>query len=302
MGLRPASLCSSTVGLRPDSLCSSICLILLMTLSGWACSDSSPVASPPGYDLKNPQKFIMTETLHEISGIVFLPGKDDSLYAIEDEDGRLYYFKAGESQASYTKFGKRGDYEDVTVIDEGRTFVVLRSDGSLYVFPARDIRGERKLTNVQEYPNILPQGEYEGLFGDADGTLYALCKNCKQDDQKDEVSCYKLRRGQGGALAVTEHFSIDISNIHLPKEQRRGKFRPSCLARHPITHEWYIISSVNKVLLVLNEQWVLKEAYSLKPSLFKQPEGLAFDSVGNMYISNEGGDGDPNVLLFKYKP
>ncbi|MBN9385102.1 MAG: SdiA-regulated family protein [Chitinophagaceae bacterium] len=279
-----------------------ISLISLIVLSGWACGDSGPVASPPGYNLNNPQKFIMSEALHEISGIVFLPGKDDSLYAIEDEDGRLYYFKAGEGRASYTKFGKRGDYEDVTVMDGGRTFGVLRSDGSLYVFPAGDVRGSEKLTNVQEYLNILPQGEYEGLFGDTDGTLYALCKNCKQDDQRDEVSCYKLRRQQGGSLAVMEHFSIDISSINLPKEQRRGKFRPSCLARHPITHEWYIISSVNKVLLVLNEQWKLKAAYSLKPSLFKQPEGLAFDSKGNMYISNEGGDGDPNVLLFTYKP
>jgi len=288
------------MGLRPDSLCSSLCSFLL-ALSGWACTDSgSSVASPPGYDLKNPQKFIMGEALHEISGIVFLPGKDDSLYAIEDEDGRLYYFKAGESKTAYTKFGKRGDYEDVTVIDGGRTFVVLRSDGSLYVFPAGDIRRGEKLTNVQEYPNILPEGEYEGLYGDADGTLYALCKNCKQDDQKDEVSVYKLLHGKDGRLSVTSHFTVDISNIDLPKEQRRGKFRPSCLARHPITHEWYVISSVNKVLLVLNEQWKLKAAISLKPSLFKQPEGLAFDSRGNMYISNEGGDGDANVLLFKY--
>jgi len=277
-----------------------ICLVLLMSLSGWACGDSSsPVASPPGYDLKNPQKFIMSESLHEISGIVFLPGKDDSLYAIEDEDGRLYYFKPGEGKG-YTKFGKRGDYEDVAVTDGGRTFVVLRSDGSLYVFPVGDIRGGEKLTNVDEYPNILPEGEYEGLYGDADGTLYALCKNCKQDDQKDEVSVYKLLRGKDGRFGVTSHFSVNVSNINLPKEQRRGKFRPSCLARHPITHEWYIVSSVNKILLVLDEQWKMKSAYSLKPSLFKQPEGLAFDKNGNMYISNEGGDGDANVLLFKY--
>jgi len=289
------------MGLRPNSLRSFLLCSFLLALSGWACTDSgSSVASPPGYDLKDPQKTIMGEDLHEISGIVFLPGKDDSLYAIEDEDGRLYYFKAGESKAAYTKFGKRGDYEDVTVIDGGRTFVVLRSDGSLYVFPAGDIRRGEKLTNVQEYPNILPEGEYEGLYGDADGTLYALCKNCKQDDQKDEVSVYKLLHGKDGRLNVTSHFTVDISNIDLPKEQRRGKFRPSCLARHPITHEWYVISSVNKVLLVLNEQWKLKAAISLKPSLFKQPEGLAFDSRGNMYISNEGGDGDANVLLFKY--
>lgn len=277
-----------------------IYLLFFVALTGWACGDSTgPVASPPGYDLKSPEKFVMGDDLHEISGIVFLPGKDDSLYAIEDEDGRLFYFKPGGEKAENVKFGKRGDYEDVAVVD-GRTFVVLRSDGSLYVFAAGDVRGGEKLANVNEFLNVLPEGEYEGLFGASDSTLYALCKNCKQDDQRDEVSGYKLRRQKEGSFGVTEHFTVDVSNINLPKEQRRGKFRPSALARHPITHEWYILSSVNKILLVLDGQWKMKAAYSLKPSLFKQPEGLAFDSKGNMYISNEGGDGNANVLLFKY--
>jgi len=277
-----------------------IYLLFLVALAGWSCGDSGgPVASPPGYDLKSPEKFVMGDDLHEISGIVFLPGKDDSLYAIEDEDGRLFYFKPGGEKAENVKFGKRGDYEDVAVVD-GRTFVVLRSDGSLYVFAAGDVRGGEKLANVNEFLNVLPEGEYEGLYGASDSTLYALCKNCKQDDQRDEVSGYTLRRQQNGSFGVKEHFTVDVSNISLPKEQRRGKFRPSALARHPITHEWYILSSVNKILLVLDDQWKVKAAYSLKPSLFKQPEGLAFDSKGNMYISNEGGDGNANVLLFKY--
>jgi uncharacterized protein YjiK len=277
-----------------------IYLLLLMALSGWACGDSgAPVASPPGYDLKSPEKFVMGDDLHEISGIVFLPGKDDSLYAIEDEDGRLFYFKPGGDKEENVKFGKRGDFEDVAVVD-GNTFVVLRSDGSLYVFAAGDVRRGEKLANVNELPNVLPEGEYEGLYGASDSTLYALCKNCKLDDQRDGVSVYQLRRQPGGSIGVKEHFTVDVSNINLPKEQRRGKFRPSALARHPITREWYILSSVNKILLVLNDQWKVKAAYSLKPSLFKQPEGLAFDSKGNMYVSNEGGDGNANVLLFKY--
>ena len=79
------------------------------------------------------------------------------------------------------------------------------------------------------------------------------------------------------------------------------KFHPSCVARHPLTREWYIISSVNKVLIVLDERWKVKGMYALDPELFKQPEGLAFDRRGNMYISNEGGKGNANVLLFPYK-
>lgn len=281
-----------------------IYLLFFIALSAFSCSDNSaPVVSPPGYDLKNPQKFLMDEDLLEISGIVFLPGKDDSLYAIEDENGRLFYFNpADKSRPKHMKFGKSGDYEDVAVVD-GNYFVVLRSDGSLYAIPGEDVRKDKEeaKAHVEEYLNVLPEGEYEGLYGQYDGTLYALCKNCRNDDQKDEASVYKLTHRKDGHFTVDSNFTIDVSNINLPKEQRRGKFHPSCLAQHPVTHEWYVISSVNKILLILDEQWKVKKAYSLKPSVFKQAEGLAFDSKGNMYVSNEGGDGNANVLLFKYK-
>ena len=278
-----------------------ICIICLFVLSSWGCGDDGiPVVSPPGYDLANPQKFIMSESLHEISGITFIRPNNDSLYAIEDEDGKLFYFRPGGEKPEYKKFGKHGDYEDVTILggNTGNSFVVLRSDGSLYVFPTSFIQNDKQ--DVEEYPNILPAGEYEGLYGDDDNSLYALCKNCKEDDQRDGVSVFKLQRNGKGHLKIMDHFTVDVSGISLPKEQRKGKFHPACLARHPITREWYIISSVNKVLLVLDSQWKLKAAYSLKPSLFKQPEGLAFDSKGNMYVSNEGGDGNANVLLFAY--
>ncbi len=297
-----------------------IYLLFFIALCAFSCGDNSaPVVSPPGYDLKTPQKFLMDEDLLEISGIVFLPGKDDSLYAIEDENGRLFYFSpADKSRPKYMKFGKSGDYEDVAVVD-GNYFVVLRSDGSLYGIPAEELRAARdelqaasdklqvikekkgKLANVEEYLNVLPEGEYEGLYGLPDGTLYALCKNCKTDDQKDGVTVFKLHHKKEGGFTVDSNFTIDVSNINLPKEQRRGKFHPSCLAQHPVTHEWYVISSVNKILLILDEQWKVKKAYSLKPSVFKQAEGLAFDSKGNMYVSNEGGDGNANVLLFRYE-
>jgi hypothetical protein len=290
------------------------CVLVFSSFGG--CRESLPVQSPPGYNLGAPKKFVLGDDLHEISGITFLRGNPDTLYGEEDEDGKLFYFHLGDEKYPYQKFGKRGDYEDVTILDN-KEFVVLRSDGSLYVFPAGyvragEVRKKDRGDEVREYEHILPAGEYEGLFGDVDkvgSRLIALCKNCPDDDQKEEVSGYVLQYNARHDLAVTEHFRVDLSalkltsiNRKLTGTNRKARFHPSCLARHPLTREWYIISSVNKLLLVLDDKWKVKASYPLSPSLFKQPEGLAFDRKGNMYISNEGGEGNANVLLFNYKP
>lgn len=274
-----------------------VCVLIFSSFC--SCREAAPVISPPGYALGRPQKFIMNEDLREISGIVFLNGNSDTMYAIEDEDGKLFYFHPGDGQFPYTKFGKRGDYEDVTILDK-KEFVVLRSDGSLFVFPLSLVHDGNR-DNVRVYEQILPSGEYEGLFGDGNGRLIALCKNCPDDDQPREVSGYVLQENKKGDPAITDHFKIDVSGIKLTSINHKVKFHPSCLARHPLTREWYLISSVNKVLLVLDDHWKVKASYPLDPVLFKQPEGLAFDRQGNMFISNEGGKGNANVLRFNYK-
>jgi hypothetical protein len=262
-------------------------------------SPSSAAPSPWGYDLAAPKKFVMSESLREISGIVLLAGNPDTMYAIEDETGKLYYFHLGDGKFPFRRFGDHGDYEDVTILNN-KEFVVLRSDGSLFVFPI-GLVGDQRSAQVRSYEHILPAGEYEGLFGDDSGRLIAMCKNCPIDDQQKEVSVYVLHYGPDHALAISGHFRVEVPADRLISIHRKIKFHPSCVARHPLTREWYIISSVNKVLIVLDERWKVKGMYALDPELFKQPEGLAFDRRGNMYISNEGGKGHANVLLFPYK-
>ncbi|MHA4811161.1 SdiA-regulated domain-containing protein [Flavitalea flava] len=274
-------------------------LSFALVVSGFTgCQDSFPVSSPPGYDLGAPKKFIMSEALQEISGITFLKGNSDSLYAIEDETGKIFFFHPGDGKYSYQKFGDRGDYEDVTILNN-KEFVVLRNDGSLFVFPVSLLK-DGKIDQVRAYDQILPPGEYEGLFGDDNGKLIALCKNCPDVDQGGEVTGYLLAKNKQDQLVVTGNFKIDASMLKKSGGKKKVKFHPSAIARHPLTREWYILSSVNKVLLVLDDGWNVRASYPLNPSLFKQPEGLAFDEKGNLYISNEGQEGNANVLLFAY--
>jgi SdiA-regulated len=252
--------------------------------------------SPPGYQIDKPQRFFLGDALHEISGIVFYRKNPDSVYAIEDENGKLFSFHPGDRSYSHVKFGKKGDYEDVAIMND--EFVVLRSDGSLFVFPVSQAR-QGKVDNVKEYLNILPEGEYEGLTATDDNRLIAMCKNCPVDKHK-EVTLYILQKNGAGQLAITGQFKISVAKDGLESDKKKVRFHPSCLSQHPITKDWYIISSVNKALILFDAQWKFKSLYELNPSFFKQPEGLAFDTKGNMYVSNEGSEGSPTLLIFPY--
>lgn len=273
-------------------------VLLLLFLIFISCKNKQLYKSPEGYNINKPEKFVMKSSLREISGITFIKGKEDVLYAIEDEAGKLFSFTKGSDKLSHSKFGKKGDYEDVTILNNSLV-TVLRSDGSLFTFSVNEI-GKEKIDNVKVYENILPEGEYEGLCADST-KLIALCKNCPDDKQKKEVSVYTLQPANGDSLIIVNTFKVDISIIQTKDENGKEKFHPSGIAKNPVTHEWYIISSVNKLLLILNEQWKATAFYPLDPSLFKQPEGITFNSKGDLYISNEGGDGDANILLFRYQ-
>lgn len=273
-------------------------VLLFLLLIFISCKNKQPYKSPTGYDFNKPEKFVMKNSLKEISGIAFIHGKEDVLYAIEDEAAKLFSITPGSDKLSHSKFGKKGDYEDVTILNN-TTVAVLKSNGSLYLFSINEI-GKEKIDSVKEYEKILPEGEYEGLVADST-KLIVLCKNCPGDKEKKEVSVYILKPASGDSLIITNTFKVDINLIQPTGESGKEKFHPSGIAKNPVTHEWYIISSVNKLLLILDEQWNAKEYYPLDPSLFKQPEGITFNSKGDLYISNEGGNGDANILLFRLK-
>ncbi|OJV97431.1 MAG: SdiA-regulated family protein [Chitinophagaceae bacterium] len=263
-------------------------------------SGQEEVKTPKEYNLDKPERFAMPESLLEISGISFYKGNNDTVYAIQDEEGKLFRLAWGNKKQYHVKFGKSGDYEDVSILRD--RVVVLKSNGSLYSFPFSDAIYE-EIDSVQEWPRLLPEGEYEGMFGDENsGLLYILCKNCKVDD-KDNVTGYIYQLGDS-SLAPAGQFNVDVESIKPFSGKVKKGFRPSALAKNPVTGEWFIVSAINKLLVIADENWKIKNAYPLNGNTFNQPEGIAFDKSGNMYISNEGDDlSAGNILKFaRLKP
>ncbi len=278
-----------------SKLCS---LAVFMTLALAGCNATFATKEPAlkEYRLDQPEKLLMPESLLEISGISFRKGKNDTIYAIQDEEGKVFKLVWGLSYQQHVKFARAGDYEDVSIVHD--RVIVLKSNGNLYSFPFSETAfGET--STAQIWDHLLPKGEYEAMFGDdSDGRLYVLCKNCKDDDAKNSVSGFILQPGDPATLAGK--FSIDVNEIKNISGKVKKGFRPSGLAKNPVTGEWHIISSVNKMMVITDKNWKVINAVQLNGNIFNQPEGIAFDHEGNLYISNEGGKlGQGNILMFK---
>ena len=250
------------------------------------------------YDLENPEKYNMPQNLFEISGIVFHKGDPSKVFAIQDEDGDLFYLGLKDKESKFTKFGGKGDYEDLAIIND--QIVVLKSNGELHTFPISEIN-KPEVANVIKTKDLVPKAEYEGLAADEKtGIVYVLTKEVKKG-KKDETEIFAFKF-DGGKFTPSGTFALSSKEIADLAGESKLKFRPSALAKNPSTGEWYVLSSMNKLLVVTDADFKIKATYPLKGSFFNQPEGIAFDRDNNLYISNEGGTlSAGNILMFKLK-
>ncbi|WP_412468162.1 SdiA-regulated domain-containing protein [Pedobacter sp. KLB.chiD] len=252
------------------------------------------------YDLASPVKYNMPQNLFEISGIVFHDGDPKEVFAIQDEDGDLFHLGLGDKESEFTKFGGKGDYEDVTIIKN--YVIVLKSNGELHTFPITEV-GKPEAADVIKTKNLVPKAEYEGLAADEKNSMiYVLTKDSKADSKAKASSIYGFKVADDASLTAAGEFSLSHKAIQKASESSKSRFRPSALAKNTKTGEWYILSSVNKLLVVTDADFKVKTTYPLNPQLFNQPEGIAFDRDNNLYISNEGGTlSAGNILMFKLR-
>ena len=109
----------------------------------------------------------------------------------------------------------------------------------------------------------------------------------------DEVD----RLAADGVITPLSRFTFDTDSLKSYKGMHRALFRPSGLSRDPRSGRWFILSSVNKMLVVADASWRVLKVCPLDPALFIQPEGIAFDRSENLYISNEGNKTTPGTVL-----
>jgi len=252
------------------------------------------------YDLKRPdEKHFLPYVLSEISGLTHT-GK--SLLAVDDETGKIFEYDLRTRKIVHSiEFGKPGDYEGVELVQD--KIFVLESDGDLYSFPFSTSKKEKP----KKFENKLSRkNDTEGLGYDP--YLNRLLIVCKEEGEVDgngvkgravytyDLKTEKLSNDPLFSIRIKDLISFWKENKPLDYEESRIKFKPSAIAYHPLEEAFYLLSSVGKLLVVVNRDGTIKATYPLSPSVLGQPEGICFARNGDMYISSEG-EGDKGYIL-----
>jgi uncharacterized protein YjiK len=261
---------------------------LLCVLAFFNCKNTKKVESPDGYDFSAGKKIFLLSKLEEISGIAFVPGSDTMLMAVNDEEGKIFPISIHEpkAKAASFKFGKRGDYEDIAWF--AGKWRVLESTGVIHSVDMED-------STHDQSDRLLPAGEYEGMASFGDG-LYVICKDCPESKQ-GKIPVYLLKNIDD-SLFLENTMQLDASAFI---EKKKKNFFPSALARHPVTNDWFILSHLNGTLLIADQHFNVKQKIQLPRSMFIQPEGIAFSSAGDLFISNEGDEAAGYIMIFRYE-
>ncbi len=294
-------------------------IILFLNISLSQCKNQVTQKLEFPYVISKPdEKYVLQHNLSEVSGLSIISA--DEVALIDDEKGSVFYYNLKQSATMReVSFSKDGDYEDLKVT--GDTAYVLRSDGTLYELKNLQKGGESIVT-TKFNTGLSKENNTEGLaYDDKRGMLLIACKGkpaikSSGEDYKDKKAIYGFnletkQLSEKPIILIDEvavrkmTYSIRKNAIdkiiHFYSKNRQSDFEPSGLAVHPINRDLYVLSSVGKLLVILDPQGKLKHVVKLPPQLFKQPEGIAFDLSGNMYISNEGRKGKGNILKFLYE-
>jgi uncharacterized protein YjiK len=289
-------------------------LVILIQLLNYQCVTAQKHFP---YALDKPHStFALPAELGEISGLSMSPDTNQ-LAALQDERGQLFFIdkKTGKTTPSVI-FQEDGDFEGIEFV--GDTIWAVKSNGRLF-----------KIWNWQKMPidmatfkidNLKKKDNIEGLGYDAVNKRLLLAQKGEKADGSWSRTIFAFDMTQQ-TPSVFKAFELSLTDFQTFLSGKKGasyeklkkdyvtealttgiEFGPSGVAVQPQTGNIYIISSVNKVLVVLNPKGKILEIVKLDKTVFAQPEGIAFDANGTLYISTEAREGAvARVFVFMKK-
>ncbi|MCB0600160.1 MAG: SdiA-regulated domain-containing protein [Saprospiraceae bacterium] len=273
-----------------------------LILSIWQlhCQLTTPVIGAPlPYETGEPDAtYQLPGILREISGLAWY---DDTLWAIQDEDGLLFKMVPQDQEINITnfQFGPKDDYEALEWMD-GYCYVVT-SEAKLWQIDPKNKTSRRLPSFWGKKHNV------EGLTVTEDG--HGLWVAAKEDQHDEERAVIAIDPNNLDASSKSR-FSISDDKIRsfIKAQNNTGlkvpdkiDFHSSSIALNPLTGELFVLSSPEPQLLVLDPKGKIKSWQRLSSLLYPQPESMCFAPDGTLYIANEGKHGAATLLVFHPK-
>lgn len=245
-------------------------------------------------DVKIEKSWELPDELEEISGFAFVSA--DRVACIQDEDGIIFIFNLQTTEIEKEiDFSDSGDYEGITV--KGNTAYVLESDGDIY--QVADFMNDPEVTKFET--RLSSNNDVEGICLDRSGTRLLMAIKEKDPAAEDYKGIYAFDLGSGKVQkdpAYKIMFKDKVFKDNSGKDLQEI-FKPSEIAINPASGEIYLTEGEDPQLLILKASGEAKTLYNLNHNDFPQPEGIAFDPEGNLYISNEGKPGTIHKVILK---
>ncbi|HSY62148.1 MAG TPA: SdiA-regulated domain-containing protein [Cytophaga sp.] len=257
----------------------------IILFAACAADKSNALANIDGYDYAQMKEIKLEHALREISGIAY-HAATNTFAAINDEKGTVYILDANTYRVTNKyMFEEEGDYEEIQFAEND--IYVLRSDGAVYKMQFDG----KSISNVETFEYTGAKAEYESFYVDTiTNTLVLIPKQSKIGTKEKQTITYTINALNGTHAEQKEH------TLKWRDLESNAMLHPSAVAIHPVSKNIYLLVSIEKKLLVLNASWKIIEEYELDHTYFKQPEGMTFDSKGNLYITNEGGEGSATII------
>ena len=258
-----------------------------------------------GYDLMHPSKvFELGSDLREISGLAWHNG---ALFLVEDENGNVYTFDLQSGKVVDEKeVAGTGDFEGIEAV--GDIIYILRSDSRIFSSQIIDISRdgrEKVILDIGDDKNL------EGFGYDPVRRMFLISSKKNGGKKPRKLYAVPIEDLEGKPQVVFEFDSEVLKEKLLENAESKAsrlamevtfanyEFRPSAVAVHPMTKEIFILSHPMQQILVLTPDFKISHLFPLPTLRFPQPEGICFDSEGNLYISNEGRGGKAFILFFE---
>ncbi len=279
-------------------------LLILGTIGLLACSSKDNLCGR--FDLNHPAELIkLPAKLKEISGITFL--SKNKIACVQDEKGTVFIYDIRKDKLKESiDFGGNKDYEAITNAND--TIYVLRSNGDIHEIDQLESDSVHAITHHTFLSKI---NNCEGMCYDS--KMNRLLIACKGRPEKGSAKRYEkaVYAFDLSTKTMKEEpvlvFNPDVIINATKKEgddpimpgEKENMFEPSEITIDPSTGNYFILSSVGKRLAVFTPSGELVCASKLDPEIFKQPEGIAFTSTGDLIISDEGRNGKANLVVVK---